>query len=426
MRPFHKYIVQYRRLLGGMLACYGILLFTATACMIAAARLPHDAIAQNCSISVNQLQRRGDGAEVAGCPLLRFDTFTDMIMLNVACSMTSQTPVASAMRCRFFTNEAKDVFATTPLLVAERFDHPDCYFLDYGRYWHGYLMTLRPLLAFFTYNEICLINLCAHVILLLLSLILVWTRCSSRAAVCLLMALTFAAFPMAFFCLQFSTCFLLMYAGTVAVLARRLTTRQAAYIFFVIGAATSFFDLLTTPQITMGIPLATLLLSDKSKADIRHTVILASCWLAGYALMWLGKLPVAWLLIGDNIAGEFITNAIGRSSAGLSELFELAGAKLGPKAATIIGFIILVGTAGLLTTCHWLWKYIRLHPFPADRRPWLLLIALSVPCWYMLMLQHSVIHYWFTWRALAVTVFCLLLFYPDRIKKTVSKSQGAR
>lgn len=420
MRPFHKYIVQYRRLLGGMLVCYAILLLTATASMIAAAKLPHDTIAENCRISVDQLHRRGDAAEVASCPLLRFDTFTDMIMLNVAYSMTSQTPVASAMRCRFFTDDQKDVFVTTPLLVADRLDRPDCFFLDYGRYWHGYLVTLRPLLAFFTYDAICLINACVHVILLLFSLILVWTRCSSRAATCLLVSLTIVAFPMTFCCLQFSTCFLLMYLGVIAVLVFPLTAERAAYMFFVLGALTSFFDLLTVPLLTLGIPLTVLLLADEAKADVRHIMLFCVCWTAGYSLLWLGKLPVAWMLTGDNLTDEFLANATGRSSVGLAGLLSLVTEKFGVQTLIAAKCGIALVTAGLLAFCLWmLWQIRRGIGMPGCRY-WLLVVAMLVPAWYMLMLQHSIIHYWFTWRALAVTVFCFLLFYSDRIKKSVS------
>lgn len=47
----------------------------------------------------------------------------------------------------------------------------------------------------------------------------------------------------------------------------RLTesAQHALYLFFVLGALTSFFDLLTTPTITLGLPLAILLLKTKIK-----------------------------------------------------------------------------------------------------------------------------------------------------------------
>jgi hypothetical protein len=41
---------------------------------------------------------------------------------------------------------------------------------------------------------------------------------------------------------------------------------------------------------------------------------------------------------------------------------------------------------------------------------WLLAVALIVPLWYVATLQHTVVHYWFTWRALAVSIFSISVF----------------
>lgn len=415
-----KFAVQHRKTVGGLLVCYGVLLVVATVGMIAVARLPKEAIAGHCRTSVVQLCERGDAPEIGNLPLLRIDTFTDMIMLNVAYCMGESMPVEAAMRCSFFTDNNMDVFTTTPALVEGATDTADAFFLGYGRYWHGYLLFLRPLLTFATYHDICLLSACIQILLLVICLILIWKRCSAQAAGFLLLALAAVALPISLLCLQFSTCFLLMYLGTIAVLAVPVTTQRAVYIFFTMGALTSFFDLLTTPQLTLGIPLTALLLADRRKADMQHILLLSVCWAAGYSMLWLSKLPVAWLLTGDNLADEFLSNAVGRSSAGLSELLELVAEKLGGNAVMVVGSLIVLGIACLLGFCLWIWQRIRHGAYQPGRRYWLLPIALLTPCWYLLMLQHSIIHYWFTWRALAVSLFCLLLFCFDRTDRPIA------
>ena len=421
-----QFFTQYKSSLAGMLVCYTTLLVLATTGMIAAARLPHEAIEANCQTSIEQLIERGDAPEILNCPLLRIDTFTDMIMLNIAYSMGRSTPVESAMRCSFYTDDEMDVFKTSAQLTASDTNATGSYFLDYGRYWHGYQLILRPLLSITTHDVICRWISFLHCCLLLMVLTLVWRRCTPATAVCLLLSLSAVAFPMSFLCLQFSTCFLLMYAGAIAVTAFRLTTRNALYVFFVLGAATSFFDLLTTPQLTLGIPLALYLLADRTKMTVRHVFLFTICWASGYALMWLGKLPVAWALTGDNIAGEFITSAFVRSSAGVYSLFDLVASKIGTNAVTPLTASIAVGILGLIFVGLWLWR--RLMPTSArfGSRYSLLLIAMTTPCWYMLMLQHSIIHYWFTWRAQAVTIFCILIYCLERRHIYVAPKQQAK
>ena len=63
--------------------------------------------------------------------------------------------------------------------------------------------------------------------------------------------------------------------------------------------------------------------------------------------------------------------------------------------------------------------YVVTHRTMTHQKGWLWLITLFVPCWYLCLFNHSLQHIFFTWRALLVSVFALLLipFIPSDHEK---------
>ena len=51
-----------------------------------------------------------------------------------------------------------------------------------------------------------------------------------------------------------------------------------------------------------------------------------------------------------------------------------------------------------------------------------LLVGVMPLVWYLLLSNHSYIHWWFTYRLLAITITCLMLMLSDAIPTTSEKS----
>jgi len=62
------------------------------------------------------------------------------------------------------------------------------------------------------------------------------------------------------------------------------------------------------------------------------------------------------------------------------------------------------------------YKYQKGMKFIKDNS-WLLIISFIVPLWYSVLRNHSVQHIFFTWRAILVTIFSLMLFVYYTTKK---------
>ena len=389
-----------------------VLLVFCTLGMISVHLIPQESIKGQCEESAKTLQKEGLDPQILDIPLLKIDTFTDALMLNMAFCADEKQPVKSAFTNSFYTDDEMNVYDRTLELLLPGSNNPDGYEKDYARYWHGYQTVLRPLLTVFSYRQIIVLNCIVFFLTALLCLALVWLLLSPKLALLMLVSLLIVGLPVVPLCLQFSTCFYLMFLSMIAILAWPSLTSNpvaAACTFFVIGGLTSFFDLLTTPLLTLGFPLIICLLINHKRQSARQIIRLSASWFSGYALLWLSKCLVSLLLIGNNVIDDFITNATSRSLAGFYSMKELLTNQFGTQIAIGICLGIVVAILlfiGLAVAC---WKHIKKQP-ASKRHSWLLLIALMVPLWLVATLQHAVVHYWFVWRALAVSFFAIFTY----------------
>lgn len=381
-----------------LLACFTLLIYIV--CLI-----PHGQIEANCRVSVVGLYERGLYPKVVPLPLCMLDTYTDATMLNIAYCADESLPVTSSMLNYFYADASYDMLGDTYELVSGNRSH-HCFYESYARYWHGYQVVLRPLLAVMNYSQIIVLNVLVFLTLMLWCLYLVWTRIAPSAAFCMLTACLLTGVFVVPLCLQFTTCFLIALVSTALVLHfPSLTSSSNARLatFMVIGSVTCYFDFLTTPQLTLVFPMTCSLLAFPTKKPVRMVILCTTAWGMGYASLWLSKCMVAWLLTGHNVLADFMTSLAARSTAGLGDIAE-STAELAARGYTVIGFLLAV----VLLVASMLW----LLALRRNRREhvWLLLAAMVVPCWYVLAMQHSIVHYWFTWRASAASLFCILLF----------------
>ena len=192
---------------------------------------------------------------------------------------------------------------------------------SYARYWHGYLIWLRPLLLVLTYGQVRVVNYIVFFALAGALLWRLWKVCGRWPAV------WFAASQLAvsaFFAprqVQFFTCFAIGYAACLWVLAKPRAAGTLAVGLVAVGVCTSFLDLLVTPILTLGLPLTVWLLDPRvpgGQAPLRRCGAVAGgavCWGAGYALCWASKWVLAGLVTGQDIVGDALHQAAVRTSA---------------------------------------------------------------------------------------------------------------
>lgn len=408
---------------------YLLLLTVFTAAIVAVHFIPSDAIRNNVVRSAAYIDREGIFFKILGFPLFQIDNMTDCMMLNIAVHADSRHPVETAMLNSYgyeehgshgYTSMAKD---TETMAREGNGSMPDV--MMYGRYWHGYQVFLRPLLLVFDYRQIRIVN---YVLLFSLAAVLaamLRRRAGTAVALVFILSLLAVSFPIVPLAMQFSTCFYVAFAASIIVLVRPQTvdgSKRSDTMFFTVGAVTAYLDFLTTPQITLGLPLVCAFMTGNVRGRrCMYVVRTGVMWLLGYSLLWASKWGLAFLLTdsGADVLGTAVGSFLLRTSDDvyfggekmpISSFFEIILSKLPAVAVCALWAFaaLLVAAVGL-----WLWRCRR----SMNRYGYLLLIAAMVPVWYMLLRNHSLQHIFFTWRAMFVTIFTVMLFAYCNINK---------
>lgn len=407
------------------------------ALLLAAYALPGGPVRANVSRSIPLLEREGLYPSYFGFKLFQMDNYTDTIMLFEAAAADETDPLTAMM-----TNTTYNVdnFETMHLDL-RRYLEQDTAALtpfSYARYWHGYLIWLRPLLLVCTYGQIRVLNYLVLGVLLAAVLRLLCRRCHLRTAC------WFAASQLAvavFFVprqMQFFTTFAIAYAGCAWVLAKPRRSDDLCVGLVVLGAATAFCDLLVTPILTLGLPVACWLMLPPQhlRAGPRQCAAVVSgslCWGGGYALCWAAKWVCAGLITGQDVLGDALRQAGVRTAADSWHGMELTW-------GNIIRFVyealrdrgLLWPLAALLVLAAGLFALCLRSRVALGRALPLGLTALMAPVWLAALRTHSIQHGWFTWRAVAPTLFAGLAFLHTacslrmglaRLKRFLQKSR---
>lgn len=281
---------------------------------------------------------------------------------------------------------------------------------SYERYWHGYLVFLKPLMAVFTYSDIIFLNIAAQ---LLLMFGIIWT-CAKKEQWCL--AVSFLFFWLVnvqltvMLCLDYSACFYIYAISTLVLMHSRKVRQQYVYFFLVVGMITSYMDFLTWPLITLGIPLTVFVLSSAEEEKKIGKIIAGSIsWGFGYAVFWGMKWIIASVVLGENVIGDALSEVSLRSSSyggdnmektiSYLEVLKRNFSALGKKTFVLLALAMGIYLFSLMYKNRKNIDYKKLIPY--------VLIALLPFGWYLVTRNHSYMHCWMTWRILNISIFAV-------------------
>lgn len=405
VKLFPKYLVSLLlRVLAAMLI--GALLLSAV-CM-----LPTEAMERNLEKSAGVFAEEGIYPELSPWCTSQLDSTTDALILMISAWESDEHPVIQAMsgtRGTLSTVEAASDELAAHYGDGISFDGTDPYY----QYWHGYQLVIRPLLSLMDYSSIRIFNGIVQTGLLVILCLLMRKKGLGRyilpylAAVAMLMPLAIAM------SLQFSSCYYILTLGSLALLLKQDSLEKSdGLLFLYIGIATAYFDFLTYPVATLGIPAVFYFCIWKC-TGIRDTfcrgVKICFSWAVGYVGMWSGKWLLGSLILKQNILSVAAGKLTERSSADAGLIGNIRAALSAnlrsflhtpaTLAAILLAVILLVLLIRELQKKRTGLKQVAVSFFPFA------ILAIVPIAWYMVTAQHAVIHHWFTNKALAVSVF---------------------
>ncbi len=291
---------------------------------------------------------------------------------------------------------------------------------DYARYWHGYLVFLKPMLLLMSYEEIKLFNtmaLTSLFILTLLSLIKKGYRYGAAGFACMWFLMMPSAIALG---LQLTPCAYIMFITMLVLL--NTPREKSFFVMFGCGMAAAFFDFLTFPLVTLTVPLAFLLSDEESdlKNTIRRCIGGSFAWASGYILFWGMKWVIGSLALGNNLFADAFDTVSKRTSAGDVSRIGLFVQALYKNLYCwkAVPYIILV--VGLVV--FWTVRAFREKNFTAVGCLVIVVSAVFPLLWIFFAVNHSYEHATYTYRILAPPVFAAYLILDKKSKKNLKSS----
>lgn len=375
--------------------------------------IPQEKMKDNAWESAILMHREGLGSFMwPTVKMTQLDGYTDGVMLNTAYTETDDGIRDILLDTRVQVREINPMESFYEVIALENKEYR---VETYGRYWHGYQILWRPLLCFFNYGEIRQINMAVQLALVFAFLYLLFLSGEKALAIPFFGMYLFLT-PLALFSsMQFSPCFYLMLLTSMALVGLRayLNDTRRSYLFLIVGILTAFFDLLTYPFVTLGIPLITYLAVDKEcrenwKKSIKDIVFYSVSWGIGYVGMWGAKWVAASVLTDENVIMDAVNQVKFRSGHYEQGRSFLTTLKLNFDACNMKSiWVVLIALTVFLLACvilNFRRNGIKLLPVTAV----ILVVSLYPFLWYYLTMHHSSDNSYFTWREYSICVYGVL------------------
>lgn len=284
---------------------------------------------------------------------------------------------------------------------------------EYSRYWHGYLVVLKPLLMLTTFNSIRMIAAAVQLLLVCAVVFLCGRRKENVLGMAFACSMPFLYLFSMFTSLSLSICFYLMAGAVMLQLLwhEKINAKGRYYVFFLMaGMATAYFDFLTYPLVTLGYPLCVCLYLNREewKESLKKLIGYSAEWSLGYLGLWAMKWILTDLLVGGGAIKDALDTLFTRteSAAGYSKLAGFATVL--KQNLSVYGnwsfYLLVLGIAAVL-----IGMAVR------QRREFcktkllqgavLLCIALYPFAWLFATQNHAEQHWMYTFKILAIAVF---------------------
>lgn len=301
---------------------------------------------------------------------------------------------------------------------------------QYPRYWHGYQVVLRPLTVVFQVQELRYLGMLLFYLLFFWSAWLMAEKTKPVYAMLYVLTVASSYLVAVTTCFQYLTTFYVLFMSLIVLLSRYGKDRPMRLMlyFFVVGMVENFFDFLTYPIITLGIPLILLLwlrVRDE-KADFKDNFCFmfrsSVSWGLGYALTWIAKWGITTVVLGVRYFWRTMSVVQYRLEGSEEEPLDRIGtirknlkAWMNVQDEGVISWskvLLLILIAALILV---IWKKLKDMKTVRAYVP-MLFVAAYPYIWYLVMSNHSQIHYWYTYRAQLVALFGILMFIASIVK----------
>jgi hypothetical protein len=361
------------------------------------------------------------------------DNHADLLWLNISWQMGTGNPFISALDTKYFDGLKYGDAAGLYLTVTKGAEANTAY----TRYWHGTAGILRLLHLFTDVRGAKTIGIAALLLLVLATMRQLFRHGHQDLGLCLAASLCLVQAWNLRLSVEYLPSFLICFALCPAFLQlERHGDPYVSYLSVVSGTLTAFFDFLTTETVAILIPLI-LMIAIRSKErrlgspmKTFHLLLRCGlCWIVAYGVTFLLKWTAVSLATGANHFTLALDSAAKRVDgtvvAGLIRkkpgMFMSVGANLSAffQGTSRTEYLQVIAKLAVMTAV--LFGVYRLYQIRRSLRPgtmFLLMLGSVVLLRFALLANHSFMHAFFTYRALASTTLAILSAMVINLRRT--------
>lgn len=387
--------------------------------LLIAYSLPVEYMSHNLIESERTLRMQDDATNFANKDYSKmYDTGTNIIMLYEMIVKTDKSAFYNALyspSAGIWSGNWTDQLMS----FAENGNDIKYDYKSYARYWHGYLVFLKPLFLFFNLQEIYQLNSVVILILIAIVFALLNKRVGYYSYAYLISICTMN--PMIIMnSFQLSTVFYALHVTMIILLSRKKWSKSnILYIFLIDGILVAFLDFLTYPVVALTIPLLTSFLLEDEKHNVNFIWdFIKRCivFFVGYAGMWGMKWVLATIFTKENVIFDAIVSVLDRT--GVQEKNpEDAMLSIGIDDAILRNLetffnknnllILLIGLISfLLIVCIKKCKF----RFSKNKFNICFLTAFTAIVWLSILSNHSSLHPHLEWRTCTAIAYALCVY----------------
>lgn len=386
--------------------------------LIAAYSLPVLPMRENVARGTQVYNLEGNFPELAfGYRTTKLDNDTDATMLANAVYPVSDI-IKDAFSVPMISYKSRNDRLTSLLDYVNHVEG-STFVTTYPRYWHGYLILLKPLLLLFDFSDIRVLNMTVQLLLIVLCIyLLVKTKQSQYvpAFFSLIVIWNPVTISLSF---QNSTCFYITILAILFLLSnyqrRKIAEQNLPYLFLLIGILTVYFDFLTYPLVSLGVPLVIWLNVTKNNLtkNFKSLIICSVFWGIGYIGMWFEKWIIASIILNKNIIADGLSQFLHQSSNELEGIAFSNWECIELQISVLLKWpylLLFIGTLGFILVRNrknilLLLKMQNKLSFIFSNIVPYLLLCLYPFIWFCIASSHCYNNPKFTYRILGITVF---------------------
>lgn len=417
-----------------------IILFTT---LVLTNKIPQKFIIDNLKESVEYyktksgIQRRGLNRE---SETLHY--YADSMLLNIMYFIDTDNATESVMEAKFYKYRFYDSNGDFIDAIEKNKETNS----QYIRYWHGSLSVLRPLMTVLNIEQIYIVFNIIFWILFILLLVILLKKYKTLAIVFIISS-AMIMLHITPNCIEYIwTVLIMLIISIISLLIEKKGNKKLYAMYFLSGIITCYLDFLSTETLTILLPVLLVILVRYKEERInglkdvcKFLIISGLLWFAGYSLMWVTKWILASIILNIDAMEYVKDNAMTRINwnskreitinmylktlyKNIIKIYPLNKALDNKKIIAVLALIFEIVI--LLKIISMAVQKIKKDKISKEGyiKVVLLLIATIPYLRYIVLLNHSYYHSFFTFRAQLPSLIAIIFIMIYSIDKKIRQN----